>query len=106
VTLHCTLFSITLTIANITRRGLFSFLLAAAVSIYLGYRVLFDLQRLDPSSKSISVNCKFSALLAQLSSSTNTNIMGVPKRQVGYFTNWGIYGRKFPPSMIPAEDLT
>ncbi|EKM80957.1 hypothetical protein AGABI1DRAFT_112662 [Agaricus bisporus var. burnettii JB137-S8] len=28
------------------------------------------------------------------------------KFSVGYFTNWGIYGRKFPPSSIPANDLT
>ncbi|KIY64739.1 glycoside hydrolase family 18 protein [Cylindrobasidium torrendii FP15055 ss-10] len=28
------------------------------------------------------------------------------KKSVGYFANWGIYGRKFPPSLIPAEDLT
>ncbi|KAF9531627.1 glycoside hydrolase [Crepidotus variabilis] len=28
------------------------------------------------------------------------------KRSVGYFVNWGIYGRKFPPSLIPANDLT
>ncbi|KAF8210281.1 glycoside hydrolase [Mycena galopus ATCC 62051] len=27
------------------------------------------------------------------------------KRTVGYFVNWGIYGRKFPPSLIP-HDLT
>lgn len=28
------------------------------------------------------------------------------KLQVGYFSNWGIYGRKFPPALIPAESLT
>ncbi|KXN90603.1 Endochitinase 1 [Leucoagaricus sp. SymC.cos] len=28
------------------------------------------------------------------------------KYSVGYFTNWGIYGRKYPPSLIPADDLT
>ncbi|KAK6342306.1 Endochitinase 1 [Orbilia javanica] len=28
------------------------------------------------------------------------------KFSVGYFVNWGIYGRKFPPSLIPADDLT
>ncbi|KAK6518815.1 Endochitinase 1 [Arthrobotrys conoides] len=28
------------------------------------------------------------------------------KLSVGYFVNWGIYGRKFPPSLIPADDLT
>ncbi|KLO14596.1 glycoside hydrolase [Schizopora paradoxa] len=28
------------------------------------------------------------------------------KYSVGYFVNWGIYGRKFPPSLIPANDLT
>ncbi|TFK44697.1 glycoside hydrolase superfamily [Crucibulum laeve] len=28
------------------------------------------------------------------------------KYSVGYFVNWGIYGRKFPPSLIPTKDLT
>lgn len=28
------------------------------------------------------------------------------KYSVGYFVNWGIYGRKFPPSLIPTQDLT
>ncbi|KAF8316363.1 glycoside hydrolase [Clavulina sp. PMI_390] len=28
------------------------------------------------------------------------------KLQVGYFTNWGIYGRKYPPSLIPVHNLT
>ncbi|KAF8577313.1 glycoside hydrolase family 18 protein [Ramaria rubella] len=28
------------------------------------------------------------------------------KRNVAYFVNWGIYGRKYPPSLIPSEDLT
>ncbi|KIY62296.1 glycoside hydrolase family 18 protein [Cylindrobasidium torrendii FP15055 ss-10] len=28
------------------------------------------------------------------------------KKSVGYFVNWGIYGREFPPSMIPVQDVT
>ncbi|EJD52585.1 hypothetical protein AURDEDRAFT_111232 [Auricularia subglabra TFB-10046 SS5] len=36
------------------------------------------------------------------------SILGVPMpmRSVGYFVNWGIYGRKFFPWMIPAENLS
>ncbi|RSH88865.1 Endochitinase 1 [Saitozyma podzolica] len=40
-----------------------------------------------------------------------TNILGEGngmqgKRNVGYFVNWGIYGRKFPPQQIPHQHLT
>lgn len=28
------------------------------------------------------------------------------KLNIAYFVNWGIYGRKYPPSLIPAEELT
>ncbi|EKM54475.1 glycoside hydrolase family 18 protein [Phanerochaete carnosa HHB-10118-sp] len=31
---------------------------------------------------------------------------GNGKYSVGYFVNWGIYGRKFPPHKIPVQDLT
>ncbi|TFK75441.1 glycoside hydrolase [Pluteus cervinus] len=31
---------------------------------------------------------------------------GKGKYSVGYFVNWGIYGRKYPPSLIPTQDLT
>ncbi|OWZ66019.1 hypothetical protein AYX14_06066 [Cryptococcus neoformans] len=32
--------------------------------------------------------------------------MNNPKRTVGYFVNWGIYGRKFFPQNIPGQHLT
>ncbi|PFH53307.1 glycoside hydrolase family 18 protein [Amanita thiersii Skay4041] len=32
--------------------------------------------------------------------------MAEGKKSVGYFVNWGIYARKFPPSLIPLDDLT
>ncbi|KAI0785611.1 glycoside hydrolase [Abortiporus biennis] len=37
---------------------------------------------------------------------TNSTMPGDGKYSVGYFVNWGIYGRKFPPSKIPVQDLT
>ncbi|EJD03133.1 glycoside hydrolase family 18 protein [Fomitiporia mediterranea MF3/22] len=37
---------------------------------------------------------------------TGGDKMPTGKYSVGYFVNWGIYGRKFPPQKIPVEDLT
>ncbi|KAF4979036.1 hypothetical protein FZEAL_4711 [Fusarium zealandicum] len=31
---------------------------------------------------------------------------GVPKRNILYFVNWGIYGAQFHPQQIPANDIT
>ncbi|KAF9012319.1 glycoside hydrolase family 18 protein [Cyathus striatus] len=39
-------------------------------------------------------------------SQTNATMPADGKYSVGYFVNWGIYGRKFPPSLIPVQDLT
>ncbi|KAH7929881.1 glycoside hydrolase family 18 protein [Leucogyrophana mollusca] len=36
----------------------------------------------------------------------NPSMPASGKYSVGYFVNWGIYGRKFPPSLIPVQDLT
>ncbi|RDB16950.1 Endochitinase B1 [Hypsizygus marmoreus] len=38
--------------------------------------------------------------------STETPMPEHGKISVGYFVNWGIYGRKYPPSLIPTQDLT
>lgn len=35
-----------------------------------------------------------------------TNGAVVPRVNLGYFTNWGIYGRKYAPSAVPASELT
>ncbi|KAG8952974.1 Endochitinase 1 [Tulasnella sp. 424] len=53
---------------------------------------------------------------AQDNSKPNTPITADPdmyggrprsgKLNIAYFVNWGIYGRKYPPSLIPAEELT
>lgn len=37
---------------------------------------------------------------------TSTMSYEEPKKNVAYFVNWGIYGRKYPPSLIPVNDLT
>ncbi|EGN99833.1 glycoside hydrolase family 18 protein [Serpula lacrymans var. lacrymans S7.3] len=39
-------------------------------------------------------------------STDDTEMSGQGKYSVGYFVNWGIYARKFPPSSIPVQDLT
>ncbi|OBZ68201.1 Endochitinase B [Grifola frondosa] len=43
---------------------------------------------------------------ANLPPLNDTDMSTGGKYSVGYFTNWGIYGRKFPPSLIPVENLT
>lgn len=54
----------------------------------------------------------FTALQSDLStppvpSPTETLAMEAQgKYSVGYFVNWGIYARKFPPTLIPVQDLT
>ncbi|ORX38396.1 glycoside hydrolase superfamily [Kockovaella imperatae] len=48
--------------------------------------------------------------LRTLFSSQNRHTVLVPemsaKKHVGYFVNWGIYGRKYPPQQIPYQHLT
>ncbi|KAJ7594144.1 glycoside hydrolase family 18 protein [Mycena floridula] len=42
----------------------------------------------------------------QQNAHNNPDIKMRGKYSVGYFVNWGIYGRKFTPSLIPVDDLT
>ncbi|KAF7321311.1 Glyco-18 domain-containing protein [Mycena kentingensis (nom. inval.)] len=65
---------------------------------------IFALVSLVTSSFWFSPRTSLSDLLHYASS--NTSPMTKGKLNVGYFVNWGIYGRKFPPQAIPVEDLT
>ncbi|CCM01469.1 uncharacterized protein FIBRA_03523 [Fibroporia radiculosa] len=50
------------------------------------------------------VQAIFTSLQGTTSPQANMSVHG--KYSVGYFVNWGIYGRKYPPSLIPVNDLT
>ncbi|KAJ3570324.1 hypothetical protein NP233_g4476 [Leucocoprinus birnbaumii] len=43
-------------------------------------------------------------ILTQLATSMSTTASG--KYSVGYYVNWAIYGRKYPPQLIPVHNLT
>ncbi|KIJ19268.1 chitinase [Paxillus involutus ATCC 200175] len=57
-----------------------------------------------PPDSSLSLSATSSITLAPAPTDNPTDMQG--KYSVGYFVNWGIYGRKFPPSLIPVNDLT
>ncbi|KAF8629670.1 hypothetical protein AX17_005609 [Amanita inopinata Kibby_2008] len=74
------------------------FLIAAFCAVaFVFYRLSTLEPQRFPSESDISY---------QLPKGTSNSTMQEGKKSVGYFVNWGIYGRKFPPSLIPASDLT
>ncbi|KAG2136242.1 glycoside hydrolase superfamily [Suillus cothurnatus] len=77
---------------------------------FTSYKAFFSESIQHPSSPQLDSSTK--ALQTQTSSSIPPALSDTPEMQgrgkysVGYFVNWGIYGRKFQPSSIPAQDLT
>ncbi|KAH9046886.1 glycoside hydrolase family 18 protein [Lactarius hengduanensis] len=95
---------------------------AVAFFLLFGSLAVASLYKLGPwtvpavriASPSLSVSTplqtgtKEPAVLNNETATETTTETAMPpgKYSVGYFVNWGIYGRKFPPSSIPAQDLT
>ncbi|GAA5928547.1 glycoside hydrolase family 18 protein [Sporobolomyces koalae] len=71
----------------------------AVSALVISLLLVFSLHRLD----------LINAPVPSASSEPKMNT-GIPrpngKVNVGYFTNWGIYGRNYKPQQIPLEDLT
>ncbi|KAF8481488.1 glycoside hydrolase superfamily [Gautieria morchelliformis] len=78
---------------------------SAFVLVFLGFQVgkwySFQPEQVDQSIK----NSPAQSVGHQIEL-PNTEMSPREKFSVAYFCNWGIYGRKYPPSMIPAENLT
>jgi len=79
----------------ISKRGLLV-TLTAFVVIILGYKAS-KWHTFSPSTPNQDLNTQDEFI---------SPVMPHEKRNVAYFVNWGIYGRKYPPSLIPAGDLT
>ncbi|KAL4080314.1 glycoside hydrolase family 18 protein [Scleroderma yunnanense] len=65
-----------------------------------------DLRSQDPQLAPSGVSLTSELPLSLPSPTEALSMASHGKYSVGYFVNWGIYGRKFPPSLIPTEDLT
>ncbi|KAL1942874.1 hypothetical protein VTO73DRAFT_5114 [Trametes versicolor] len=60
----------------------------------------------DISSGNIEEDVVKEPALPSVLPANDTDMASGGKYSVGYFVNWGIYGRKYPPSMIPVDNLT
>ncbi|THV05045.1 glycoside hydrolase family 18 protein [Dendrothele bispora CBS 962.96] len=91
----------------------FAFFLVAFLSYKVGQWSVTDSTSISssgPAESSTAESGDFEETKPEVptsdNTSTNTTLDTMGKYSVGYFVNWGIYGRKFPPSKIPVNDLT
>ncbi|KAG1829140.1 glycoside hydrolase family 18 protein [Suillus variegatus] len=97
-----------------SRKALFLSGLVFLIIAFVSYKAFFSWSIQHPSLQQDSSATTGSTKVSEAQTyssipptpSDTPEMQGQGKYSVGYFVNWGIYGRKFPPSNIPVQDLT
>ncbi|KZT08322.1 glycoside hydrolase family 18 protein [Laetiporus sulphureus 93-53] len=77
-----------------------------ALAVYKANRWSVDLAITSEHTSGTTVQEEAAEITGKPEPENDSEMPRHGKYSVGYFVNWGIYGRKFPPSLIPAENLT